>query len=174
MEYTFTLKYRLSETDCDHEELIGRLAAAGCDDALIGIGQPGRIALAFTREADSAEAALMSALADVKSAIPTAALVEASPDFVGLTDVADTIGVTRQNMRKLMLANPSTFPSPVHEGSAVVWHLAEILDWLDARGTYQLEQAVHEVAATTMQINLAKESVHGSPKTQSVLQKLVR
>jgi len=35
MEYTFTLKYRLSENDCDHEELIGRLGAAGCDDALI-------------------------------------------------------------------------------------------------------------------------------------------
>jgi predicted DNA-binding transcriptional regulator AlpA len=174
MEYTFTLKYRLSESDCDHEELIGRLGAAGCDDALIGIGQAGRIALEFTREADSAEAALMSALRDVKAAVPSATLVEASPDFVGLTDVADTIGVTRQNMRKLMLANPSTFPAPVHEGSAVVWHLAEILDWLNARGTYQLEQAVHEVAATTMQINLAKEAVHGSPKTQSVLQKLVR
>src|ERR1700712_753259 len=96
MEYTFTLKYRLSESDCDHEESIGRQAAAGCDDALIGIGQPGRIALAFTREADSAEAALMSALKDVKSAIPTATLVEASPDFVGLTDVADTIGDVRQ------------------------------------------------------------------------------
>ena len=44
-EYTFTLKYRLSDSDCDHETLIGRLGAAGCDDALIGVGQPGRIAL---------------------------------------------------------------------------------------------------------------------------------
>jgi hypothetical protein len=174
MEYTFTLKYRLSESDCDHEELIGRLGAAGCDDALIGVGQPGRIALAFTREADSAEAALMSALKDVKSAIPSAALVEASPDFVGLTDVADTIGVTRQNMRKLMLANPTTFPAPVHEGSAAVWHLADILDWLNAKGSYQLEDTVREVAATTMQINLAKEAAHVSPKIYSALQKLVR
>ncbi len=50
MEYTFTLKYRLSDSDCDHEALIGRLGAAGCDAALIGVGQPGRIALAFTRK----------------------------------------------------------------------------------------------------------------------------
>lgn len=174
MEYTFTLKYRLSESDCDHEELIGRLGSAGCDDALIGVGQPGRIALAFTREADSAQAALMSALKDVKSAVPSASLVEALPDFVGLTDVADTIGVTRQNMRKLMLANPTTFPAPVHEGSAAVWHLADILDWLNAKGSYQLEPTVREVAETTMQINLAKEANHLSPKVHSALQKLVR
>jgi predicted DNA-binding transcriptional regulator AlpA len=174
MEYTFTLKYRLSESDCDHEELIGRLGSAGCDDALIGVGQPGRIALAFTREADSAQAALMSALKDVKSAIPSAALVEALPDFVGLTDVADTIGVTRQNMRKLMLANPATFPLPVHEGSTAIWHLAEVLDWLSAKGTYELEQSVHEIAETTMQVNLTKEAQRLTPQVQRELRPLVK
>jgi len=174
MEYTFTLKYRLSESDCDHEALIGRLGAAGCDDALIGVGQPGRIALAFTREADSAQAALMSALKDVKSAVPSASLVEASPDFVGLTDVADAIGVTRQNMRKLMLTNSDTFPSPVHEGSTAIWHLAEVMDWLKAKGTYQLEQAVHEVAETTMQVNLTREAQRITPRAERELRALVK
>ena len=174
MEYTFTLKYRLSDSDCDHEALIGRLGAAGCDDALIGVGQPGRIALAFTREADSAQAALMSALKDIKSAIPSAALVEASPDFVGLTDVAETIGVTRQNMRKLMLTNADTFPSPVHEGSTAIWHLAEVMDWLKAKGTYQLEQAVHEIAETTMQVNLTKEAQRLAPRAEHELCALVK
>src|SRR5439155_384770 len=83
---------------------IERLGAAGCDDALVGIGQPGRIALEFTREAHSAEAALVSALTDVKRAIPSARLIEAAPDFVGLTDVAEVVGMTRQNMRKLMIS----------------------------------------------------------------------
>jgi len=174
MEYTFTLKYRLSDSDCDHETLIGRLGAAGCDDALIGVGQPGRIALAFTREADSAQTALMSALKDVKSAVPSAALVEASPDFVGLTDVADAIGVTRQNMRKLMLTNADTFPSPVHEGSTAIWHLAEVMDWLKAKGTYQLEQAVHEIAETTMQVNLTKEAQRLTPRAERELRTLVK
>jgi hypothetical protein len=86
MEFSFTLKYQLSDNDCNLDELIERLGAAGCDDALVGIGHPGHIALEFTREADNARAALMSALTDVKHAAPTSRLIEAAPDFVGLTD----------------------------------------------------------------------------------------
>ena len=68
MEYTFTLKYQLADDDRDPEVLVERLGEAGCDDALIGIGQPGRLALEFTREAENAEVAVRSALADVRSA----------------------------------------------------------------------------------------------------------
>ena len=157
MEYTFTLKYQLAEQDADHDELVERLGASGCDDALVGIGQPGRIALEFAREADSAEAALTSALFDIKRAIPSARLIEAAPDFVGLTDVAEVMGVTRQNMRKLMVNHSTSFPTPVHEGSASMWHLAEIMAWLQARGSYAIEASLLEVAQTAMQVNLAKE-----------------
>ena len=81
MEYTFTLKYQLSPGDRDHSSLVERLGIEGCDDALIGVGQPGCIALEFVRESESAEAALLSAIADVDRAIPTAKLLEVSPDF---------------------------------------------------------------------------------------------
>lgn len=94
---------------------------------------------------------------DVKRAIPTARLIEAAPDFVGLTDIADIVGVTRQNMRKLMVSYSTSFPAPVHEGSTSLWHLAEVMAWLQARGTYQIETPVMEVAVTAMQINLAKD-----------------
>ena len=56
MEYTFTLKYQLADDDRDAKALVERLGEAGCDDALVGIGQPGRLALEFTREAESAGA----------------------------------------------------------------------------------------------------------------------
>lgn len=157
MEYTFTLKYQLAEQDANHDELVERLGTAGCDDALIGIGQLGRIALEFVREATSARVAMISALTDVKRAIPSAKLIEAAPDFVGLTDVADIVGVTRQNMRKLMVSHATTFPTPIHEGSASVWHLAEVMSWLQSRGTYKVEALVLEVALSAMQVNLAKE-----------------
>jgi predicted DNA-binding transcriptional regulator AlpA len=157
MEYTFTLKYQLADGDADHARLVERLGAAGCDDALVGTGQPGRLALEFVREAGSAHAALASALADVKRAVPSARLIEAAPDLVGLTDVAEFIGVTRQNMRKLMLAHATSFPTPVHEGSASVWHLAEIMSWLQARGGYDIDASLLEVARSAMQVNLAKE-----------------
>jgi len=113
IEYTFTLKYRLSDDDRDANELVERLGEAGCTDALVGVGIAGRLALEFTREAESAQIAVRSALEDVKNAIPSAMLVEVSPDFVGLTEVAEIMGVSRQNMRKLMLAN-NDFPLPVH------------------------------------------------------------
>jgi hypothetical protein len=85
MEYEFTLKYQLTENDCNFDDLVERLGAGGCDDALIGIGQPGRIGLKFTREAASAKNAIKSAIVDIRSVVPTAKLVEAGPGFVGLT-----------------------------------------------------------------------------------------
>ena len=139
MEYTFTLKYQLSANDCNHDELLERLGAADCDDALVGVGQPGRISLEFTREAKNAEAALLSALMDVNRTIPSAKLIEAAPDFVGLTDVAEFAGVTRQNMRKLMVNHSTSFPAPVHEGSSAIWHLASgrCTDLVESQGQLQ-------------------------------------
>ena len=173
MDYTFTLKYLLSENDCNYDDLLERLGAAGCDDALVGVGQPGRIALEFTRDAKSAQAAFLSALKDVKQAIPTSKLIETAPDFVGLTDVAEFVGLSRQNMRKLMLKHANNFPMPVHEGSASVWHLADVLNWLKARGNYKLEQKILDVALVAKQINIAKEALQLAPKIQLAVQALV-
>lgn len=159
MEYTFTLKYQLSDDDHDPEALVERLGEAGCDDALIGIGQPGRLALEFTREADSADAAVRSALANVQSVVPTARLIEVAPDLVGLTDVAEMVGMSRQNMRKLMLSHRRSFPAPVHEGSASVWHLADVLTWLQAKGSYSLAGDLLEVSCAALQVNVAKEGL---------------
>jgi len=158
MEYEFTLKYRLSAADSDADELVERLGAAGCDDALLGVGQPARIALDFSREARSAQAAIVSALMAVKKAIPTARLVEVSPDSVGLTDIAELVGVSRQNMRQLSLAHAKTFPTPFHSGNVELWHLAHVLEWLGERGNYRIEQSLFDVALVAMQINLVKES----------------
>ena len=173
MEYTFTLKYQLADDDRDPDALVERLGEAGCDDALVGIGQPGRLALEFTREADSADAAVRSALADVRSAVPAARLIEVAPDLVGLTDVADIVGVSRQNMRKLMLAHPGTFPAPVHEGSASIWHLADVLTWLQAKGSYSLAMDVLEVACVALQVNVAKEGRRLSRSASKELEALV-
>ena len=157
MEYDFTLKFQLADSAADPDRLVERLGQAGCTDALVGVGQPGRIALDFTREGPSARAAITSALADVRKAIPEIKLVEVCPDLVGLTDIGELLGVTRQNMRKLMLSHVAGFPVPVHDGSSALWHLAHVLQWLKARGTYNIEQSALAVAHAAMQINLARE-----------------
>jgi predicted DNA-binding transcriptional regulator AlpA len=173
MEFEFTLKFRLATDDADVDQLVEWLGEAGCDDALVGIGQPGRIALNFTREADSAQRAIISALVSVKEVIPDARFLEVSPDFVGLTDVAEFVGVSRQNMRKLMLAHAASFPAPVHEGSAAIWHLAPVLQWLKDRGGYHVEQPVLDVAAIAMQINIAKAADYLESRVRREVRRLV-
>jgi len=158
MEYDFTLKFKLPDLTAEMDILIEQFGAAGCDDAVIGSGMPGRLALHFIRQADSAHLAIFSALSDVKKAIPYASLIEVGPDFVGLSDVAELVGVSRQNIRKLMLSNASSFPPAIHEGSASIWHLALILQWLENKGSYHIAQNILDVARTAMQVNIVKQS----------------
>jgi hypothetical protein len=173
MEFIFKLSYQLAGDTKGHDELVERLGEAGCDDALVGIGQPGRIALEFTREADNAMMALTSALADVKRALPSAKLIEVGPDLVGLTDIADTVGVTRQNMRKLALTNFMTFPAPVHEGSSALWHLVDVLGWMLKKGSYKVAPGTLEVAASAKQLNLAKQAQQLEPEVLHHVQGLL-
>ena len=78
MECTFTLAYQLPSDDNDMDAIMDRLAEAGCDDALVGVGQPGRLALEFVREACSADDAIEGAIKDVRRALPNARLIEAA------------------------------------------------------------------------------------------------
>ena len=133
------------------------LYEAGCDDATIGIGRHGYIALDFDRDAASANAAVESALRDVRKAIPAAKLVEASPDYVGLTEAADIAGFTRQNMRKLMLKGAGSFPVAVHAGNPAVYHLHAVLKWFKDVRKMAVRKDLVDISAVTRQVNLAKE-----------------
>lgn len=78
MECTFTLTYQLLSDDNDTDAILDRLAEEGCDDALVGVGQPGRLALEFVREAASAHDAIEGAIEDVRRAVPNARLIDAA------------------------------------------------------------------------------------------------
>jgi hypothetical protein len=82
MEFAFTLRYRLAAHDCNYAELAQRLAASDCADALVAVGRSGYLALDFLRAADSAEAALSCAIADVERTVPSAELVDIRSDFM--------------------------------------------------------------------------------------------
>ena len=157
-QYNFTLRFALGEHDVEPQLFVERLLAEGCDDALIGLGRPGRIALDFTREASSADDAILSALADVQRAIPEAKLVEATPDLVGLTDIANLLGFSRQYMRKLAVTKGAGFPLPVHEGKPAIWHLSTVLSWFADSKNREFDAALLEIAHVNMQCNLVKEA----------------
>lgn len=126
-EYESTLTFYLTGVGAEPDECVELLGEHGCDDAIVGTGRAGRVALTFNHISPSAREAVFSAIRDVKSALPDAALIEATPDFVGQTEVADFVGRTRQNMRKLLLSRRAPAPPPVHEGTSPLWHLAVVL-----------------------------------------------
>ena len=167
IEFEFTLKFGFSSDSLKPDAYIKHLEEEGCDDALLGVGKSGRIALQFTRTADSAETAVLSAIKDVKRAIPNAKLIEATPDLVGLSDIAEVLGCSRQNIRKLMLNNQTSFPAPIHEGKAALWHLSSILAWLEQGNRYSIDKSLLHVSKANMQINIAKEMTNLDPSLQA-------
>jgi len=156
-QYNFTLKFALGQQNADPESYIESLMNEGCDDALIGIGKPGRIALDFIREANSADEAVISALADVKRAIPDAEFVEATPDFVGVPDIANLLDVSRQYIGKILKNNETEFPLPIHAGVRAIWHLETVLTWLVERQVKEIDESLLEISRVNMQCNHAKE-----------------
>jgi len=172
-EFDFTLKFAFSKINTNAEQYVELLGEAGCDDALIGIGQKGRIALQFCREEESAFQAVITAIREVKSVIPDAKLIEATPDFVGISDIADLLGFSRQNMRKLVLTHSLTFPTPVHEGKSSIWHLAKVLKWFEQGQRKSIEPRLMEIASANMQLNILKESVHLDAQFRSKISALM-
>ncbi len=156
-DYDFILKFDITNLQQDAEIMIEQLYEAGCDDAIIGMGRPGRISLNFIRQAESATAAVTSALQDVNKVLPKARLIEASPDFVGLTDIAEILGCSRQNLRSLHLKHQANFPLPIHEGKATIWHLANVLPWFKGKESYHVADSLLELSRTNMKINLERQ-----------------
>ncbi|MDA3937679.1 MAG: DNA-binding protein [Actinomycetota bacterium] len=171
-EYEFTLRFDVSRVRLDPVHHVEELASNGCDDATIGTGILGRVALLFFREAVSAEDAVMSALHDVIRALPNAKLIEAVPDLVGITEIAETVGKTRQNIRKLLVSCGADAPLPVHEGSSSIWHLAHVLTWLRDAKQYQIDDELVDLANTNMQLNSACARISVAPRIERGVEEL--
>lgn len=152
-QYDFTLTFRLNNIEGNPEKYVEKLGANGCNDALIGIGKLGSISLNFNRESKSALQAVATAIQDVKKAIPDAILTEATPDFVGMSDIAVIYGATRQYIRKIVTSQSRLFPEPVHEGNPSLWHLADVLGWINTYEPARLDKELYELSKLNMQIN---------------------
>jgi hypothetical protein len=172
-EYSFTLKFNFPNPQINSDSYIDQLYEAGCDDALIGIGRQGSIALEFIRAASSAFEAISSAIVDVRKVIPDAILIEATPDFVGLTDTAKILGCSRQNIRNLIFNGDPRSPSPVYEGTPSIWHLAEILTWLREDKSYSIDNSLLEVSIVNMEFNIARKWRKIAPDLQDNIRALV-
>ena len=157
-EFNFELIFKLVDNQ-DSNEYLDSLFENGCDDATISTGQLGMFSLSFTRESISALEAVESAINDVKKAIPSAKLVEATPDIVNISEISSILGHSRQYTRKLFNSETSSLPAPIHIGNPSIWHLSEILDWLKSLGKQEnkINENLFELSHITRQINIKRQ-----------------
>jgi len=158
-EFDFELIFKLADGKQDSSEYLDALFENGCDDATISAGQLGMISLSFTREALNASEAIESAISDVKKAIPSAKLVEASPDIVSISDISSILGHSRQYTRKLFNSDTTSLPAPIHIGNPSIWHLSEVLNWLKSIGKQEsrINENLFELSYITKQINIKRQ-----------------
>ena len=157
-EFNFELIFKLVDNQ-DSNEYLDVLFENGCDDATISTGQLGMLSLSFTREAINASEALESAINDVKKAIPSAKLIEATPDIVNISEISSILGHSRQYTRKLFNSDTSSLPAPIHIGNPSIWHLSEVLDWLKSVGKQEnkINENLFELSHITRQINIKRQ-----------------
>jgi hypothetical protein len=153
--YEFTLHFSMPEHLVHDHALLDSLHQHGCDDAVVGIGRSNRLSLKFMREAESAANAIDSSIADVLRAVPSCQLIEVAPDLVGLSDMAPLLSVSRQYLRKLMLAD-GDFPLPAHVGSTDLWYLAELLSWFRKRYPEKVCYSLQQVAEAAHSVNQSR------------------
>ena len=154
--YDFTLTFSMSKYGSNPENCLNALYETGCDDAIVGTGRPGSIALNFSRSAKSAENAIRKAIFDVQNAIPDAELAELKPDLVGISDMAALLECSRQNIRKLAMNGNSNFPRPSVSGSVPLWHFYEVALWLLKNSRVKIKPKTEhvEIAKAAFQKNL--------------------
>lgn len=158
-EYEFELSFSLPADVRDYEDIANRLYEAGCDDALIGLGVYGQVVLDVTREADSAFEAISSVMVQVSKAIQGAKLIEAGPDLVGVSDLAELLGTTRQNLKRYLVdksrstETTSKLKVPAHNGTVPSWHLAKIGRWINQNTKLKIASPTIETAEVCMMLN---------------------
>jgi hypothetical protein len=130
--HAFTLI--LSGPDPTEPAVFAALVAEGCDDALFGVR--GGVPFAdFDREAATIGDAVLSAIYDLESAVPTLLALRVEPEeLVTASGIAARTGRTRESVRLWIEGKrgPGGFPPPVVwlEGRTRLWKWTEVSQWL--------------------------------------------
>lgn len=154
--YNFTLT--LSGVTADTGNLEDALFAGGCDDALLCFYGKS-VYLEFDREAPSLDCAICTAVEDVESAGVNARVESVDSALVGLSDIAELTGMSRQAIALLKdgARGPGTFPGPVQRlrGQSPLWDWAAVAAWLTAQGRLTTHSGLAENARIISNWNVA-------------------
>lgn len=137
-DHEFTLV--LEGVDVVEPEHLDAWFEAGCDDATFG--EVDGVGFAdFARRAPSAPDAILSAIAQLESAVPSVRVIRVEPDdLVSASDIAARLGRSRESVRLLIAGERGMggFPAPLSHVKARgrLWRWAEVARWAhEALGT---------------------------------------
>lgn len=154
--YNFTLT--LSGVTYATPGLEDALYESGCDDGLLcAYGQS--VYIEFEREADSLDSAIASAVSNIESAGVGAIVKSVDSALVGLSDVAELTGMTRQAITLLKEGQRGggKFPCPVQRisGQSPLWDWSDVAHWLEKNGRLKDHPDLATNARTLSKWNLA-------------------
>lgn len=154
--FNFTLT--LSGVTADTQGLEDALFTTGCDDALVCFYGTA-VYLDFDRQSESLAQAVLSAVNDIESAGLGARVESVDSTLVGLSDIAEQTGLTRQAIALLKDGTRGSrqFPGPVQrvKGNSPLWHWRTVVDWLASEGRIPAESPLIANAHILDSINLA-------------------
>ena len=81
-EFQFEVMIRQPKCCPDVEDVLDRLYEAGCEDAVVGCGNPGMLGLSFIREGTDRETVVAEAVRDALAGLPQGSEVN-RPGFTG-------------------------------------------------------------------------------------------
>ncbi len=133
MRESFSFTLLLDGADLALTSVLDALYTGGCVDATFGV-QRGIAFADFDREAGSLTEAVLSAIADVESAVPGLQVIRVEPeDFVSASDIANRTGRTRASISQLIdgLRGPADFPvAALRLGdNRLLWRWPDVVEW---------------------------------------------
>lgn len=154
--YNFTLT--LSGVTSGTEGLEDALFESGCGDALVYFYGTS-VYLEFDRDSASLPVAVLTAIRDIESACVGARVESVDSLLVGLSDIAELAGLSRQAVALLKDGNrgPRNFPNPVQriKGNSPLWNWDTVADWLVQHGRLAEDDPRVTNARPLAEINLA-------------------
>lgn len=154
---TYEFSIIASGLDPRADDFESRFYEAGCDDATISF-QKGHIIVDFSREAETADIAIASAVKDVIAAGATVEHIEPDP-LVSLSDIAKRTGLTRSAMSLYAQGKRGkNFPAPVARITSdnPLWCWADVAKWL-----FRHKKVARDVAIEAFVVKEANEAIYG-------------
>lgn len=153
--YWFEIEVSGPVTEDNVESLAKRVSGDGGIDATVQGDRRGG-AVMFSREADDAVQAVVSAVKDVESAGMTP--VGVTEDRVTVDEIAERAGRTATTVRYWIAGErgPGGFPEPVVERQrSSEWSWAEVAAWLSAAKIGRVDHIAAETARVCVLVNSA-------------------